>query len=483
MKEDLIAESLFGNEAGEDEDIQILNSYFVEKMEFDRFYSPKNRFLITQSRKGVGKSTLLKKTLYMNQKKGNTLSLYLKGSDLVALQEISRSSPNELIHGWQQRICTRINHEIGRRINIALRDDSIALVEASELAGFKERNLVSCLSERLKTNIVKADKTSSLLASQNAIELLTRYSKSHDMTVWFYIDDIDATFLNKEKQKLELSTFFSACRNLVNSVKGLVIRAAVRTDVWTILDEYDEALDKCRQYIVPLNWSASSTGEILERKIISYFRRTYPRHPVCRLEVSKTHRNTEIIHLIISPIFPWGKRTRPSYKVIHLLSNGRPRWAAQLCKMAGHKAFEDRKDQIQLKHIDDIMSKYGQYRLDDLYREHNHQCSHMERVIESFAGGYRRYNTHNFMDRIMKKIVRRYGPLKIDGIDNVQGTLGIAHFLYRIGFIQGCSGEDNLDDEPTSFEDRPDLLKTDINLDDGLDWEIHPSYRKVLRIR
>ena len=32
------------------------------------------------------------------------------------------------------------------------------------------------------------------------------------------------------------------------------------------------------------------------------------------------------------------------------------------------------------------------------------------------------------------------------------------------------------------FEDRPNLLSTTANLDDNMNWEIHPAYRDVLRI-
>ncbi len=42
-QEALIADDLFGNEAGEDEDPEILNSYFFEKPEFAAFYSPKEQ--------------------------------------------------------------------------------------------------------------------------------------------------------------------------------------------------------------------------------------------------------------------------------------------------------------------------------------------------------------------------------------------------------------------------------------------------------
>jgi hypothetical protein len=33
------------------------------------------------------------------------------------------------------------------------------------------------------------------------------------------------------------------------------------------------------------------------------------------------------------------------------------------------------------------------------------------------------------------------------------------------------------------FEDRPHLLSSNENRDDGLPWEVHPSYRSVLRIK
>ena len=60
-------------------------------------------------------------------------------------------------------------------------------------------------------------------------------------------------------------------------VHGLVIRASVRTDVWSIVSQYDEALDKCEQYIVDIHWSTNETGKILKSKILSYFRRIYPK--------------------------------------------------------------------------------------------------------------------------------------------------------------------------------------------------------------
>jgi hypothetical protein len=39
MKQDLINPDLFGNDAGEDEQPEVLNSYFFEKQEFLPFFS------------------------------------------------------------------------------------------------------------------------------------------------------------------------------------------------------------------------------------------------------------------------------------------------------------------------------------------------------------------------------------------------------------------------------------------------------------
>ena len=42
-RRDLIDPELFGNEAGEDEDSEVLSSYFVEKSDFERFFSANTR--------------------------------------------------------------------------------------------------------------------------------------------------------------------------------------------------------------------------------------------------------------------------------------------------------------------------------------------------------------------------------------------------------------------------------------------------------
>jgi hypothetical protein len=151
---DLINPELFGNDAGEDEIPEVLDSYFLEKPDFQPFFDVSTRLNFVRSRKGLGKSALLKQAFYRRQKLNEgELLVYVKASDLIAMQEIDGSSPATLTHGWQQRMCSRVNLELGTTIRFAGNDDSMALVEAAELNGFRGRNLVGALIDRLKIKI------------------------------------------------------------------------------------------------------------------------------------------------------------------------------------------------------------------------------------------------------------------------------------------------------------------------------------------
>jgi hypothetical protein len=484
MRDDLVDPELFGNEAGEDEDITVLNSYFVDKREFTDFYSSKRAIAFVRSKKGVGKSALLKRCMSKQEKRSpDDLHIYVKGSDLIAIQDLPTTSPNELIFGWQQRICSRINFELGSQLKLAWSDEAITLVESAELAGFKGRNLVGTLMDRFKTKIGigGVEVSPAKIQAANAQSLLERISLKRKSSVWIFVDDIDATFLNTEHERIRTSTFFSACRNLANSVEGLYIRASVRTDVWAILKQYDESLDKCEQYILDLKWSTEETGAILTQKILSYFQRKHPSNQkYMRLDPDLDQR--EILRLVFYPTFPWNRGPVDPFRPIHVLSAGRPRWAGQLCKLAGKSAYDQAVALIGVGQLRHNMVRYGELRVDDLYREHRHQCPNLQSIIEAFAGGRERFSTMELQTKITNSIIDVIGFPIIDGAVKSQGSLAIAHFLYRVGFICARDDRDHRGLGFVRYEDRPNLLSSKANLDDGLNWEIHPSYRDVLRI-
>jgi len=96
----LIKEEIFGNEAGEEEDPEVLNSYFVNIEGFDKFWNSDQRLAIVKARKGLGKSTLLSKLNYdkKNSEPDAIVSL-IKGSDLMSFfQSDADLDPSNLIN-------------------------------------------------------------------------------------------------------------------------------------------------------------------------------------------------------------------------------------------------------------------------------------------------------------------------------------------------------------------------------------------------
>lgn len=475
MRQDLINQDLFGNDAGEDEHPEILNSYFIEKQEFQAFFNQQRKLGFVRSRKGMGKSALLREAMYRRQLADEgELLIYIKASDLIALQEVDFSSPSSLINGWQQRICSRVNLELGATLRFAVSDDATTLVESAELAGFRGRNLVGSLLDRVKLKLGGYELSRERVQMGDSKALLSRFAENKEVRVWIYIDDVDATFLNTDAERLKASTFFSACRNLASTVEGLNVRASVRTDVWSILKQYDEALDKCEQYMVDIKWSTEETGHMLAKKIRAFFQRTYGSVPA--------HR--KVTNLVFKEPLFWANRPLEAFRPVHILSAGRPRWATQLCRLAGQHAHQLRRELINIGDISSSLKEYGQSRLSDIYKEHRHQCSEIETLIETFAGGPAQFSTEALLETIRTKIINKYGMPVLDGPPTQPRELAVAHFLFRIGFIN--ARDESKNDGPLGFirfEDRPHLLSNNQNRDDGLPWEIHPSYRSVLRIK
>ena len=237
----------FGNEAADDVDPNELASYFVEQDAFGPFLDGRNRLLITTARKGVGKSALLQWVAHRHSNDPDTLVIKVRGADLARSKFHLTSelrTPNDYVRDWMIRLCALVNRQLALKIGIALTDDKITLIETAELEGYKSRNLVGCLIDRLQTLLLK-DREIKKIPAVNEIELLKR-AKHSDQTLWIIIDDLDATYQNTEFESLNLATFFSACRYLVQDLKGVIFRVSMRSDVWAVLRRYDEALDKSR---------------------------------------------------------------------------------------------------------------------------------------------------------------------------------------------------------------------------------------------
>lgn len=464
---------LWGNEAADDEDPEVLNSYFVNRPEWDEFFEPSTRLSIARARKGMGKSALLAECAFRLRNHSSTLIISIKGADLAAQKEFKSLSAIEHVYDWQQRICAVINRSIGQQIGFAISDDSIALVETAELSGFKSRNIVGALIDRLKGKLGPLELQKIAISDNKAI--LSRFLNDEGTSVCLLIDDIDATFSETKDDSLRLSTFFTACRELAFTFKGITIRTVVRSDVWATIRKHDEALDKVEQYIFDLRWSDKQFLRFLTERILSYC------HRIGQSKMVEGKTPDSIISLVFTPRFKFTNWQASPHNTVRLFTGGRPRWAAQLCRMAGAEAIRNgNSDVINLGHIKQVLEAYGRFRLDDVSREHRHQCPTISDIVNCFSKRQGIY-TSSELFAFIQDHVSNHVEIKIDGIQT-SDPVEISRFLYRTGFIVAMDTGKNENRFYFQFEDKPELLRNPGNYDDGMNWRIHPSLHAALRL-
>ena len=457
-----------GDESADDAPLDDLMSYFVEQKSFSKFVDFRKKLIIAQARKGNGKSAILQWIFYKASENKDNLVIKCRGAELVrsrfALSPLPDSTPNTLIHDWMSRICTLINRELAKKINFALTDNEITLVETAELDGFKQKNIIGALLDRfsLKLNKGSVELAPEKQRIQNEIETLKRQK---DFKAIIIIDDLDATFQNKPEECLSLSTFFSACRYLIQDFPGIVIRTSLRTDVWPMIRPLDEALDKVEQYIHEIHWSENDFVQLINKRI-------------CHSLNLETESNA--LDYVFEKSINWGRKTVFNYVVLYTLSYERPRWGIQLCKLALEHALEKNHDIISQNDIEFAWVKYGKLRIADLESEHRHQCSKIGAVVQAFRGQPAQMNREELLNFISSRIANR-DAICIDGRDT-RKALDIAFFLYRIGFIVARSHDENFYYH-YSFEEFSSLLSSKISKDTDMEWEIHPCYRKALDIK
>lgn len=479
MNVDLTDERLFGNDAGDDEDETALNFYFYERPEFLRFYDRSNALRIVKARKGTGKSALLRRTESVaRQGSPDDLFVICKGPEIFPDFSIEKNATNPVL-AWQQSICARINRELGAKIKVAMTDDEMSLVEASEIDSFRGRNLVSALSDRLLKKLpipgIEAERTR--LPIGDEVQLLSRYAAGEDKSVWFVVDDIDATFKNTENNRARLSAFFSACRDLAQKVKGLTLRIAVRTDVWTLLRGSDEALDKCDQYVFNLRWSTEQVAYILISKVDAYFQ-LYAK-PIVATEVGEAARKSQAFRSVFQQKYPWGRDDRiESQTYVALYSQGRPRWSATLCRSAALKAEARGHIKIDEPDIKSALPTYSAQRRLDLVGEHSQEYRDMNGLIQVFSGWKKSFTTQEMLARISTEHTKKSTDSEVRSADAVQ----LAHLLFRSGAITAVSRGSGKKLKRLDYEDRPTLLTSRASLDEGFDWEIPMFLRAALKL-
>lgn len=477
---------LFGNDAGEDEDLDILNSYYLDNEAFIDFFEQKNTLSIVSARKGMGKSALLSRLQYklqnQNDEYGKPLVIRTKGNDLLGLGDFNSKDQAFLENYWKKIIIKKIVVEIGAQIGFAISSDSMSMIEIAELDGLKSKNLIGGLISRLKGKIPQSGIEIDKSIPENLEALLTNYQNNHENSVtWILIDDIDAKYQNTVDYQSRVGSFFSAIRSLSRDIPNLRIRATVREDVWSCLRHLED-LDKIEQYIIHILWTKKQMREILTNRILSYVKRNHPGTPEAHYKTSRDYN--KILDIVFDSPITWNGDSNASlFEAISAFSNRRPRWMGQLCRLAARKSASiPSVKRVKLDHINFIMDSYGKNRRDDLIKEHKHQFHEIELLIDSLRTMPAEFTQSILHQAIEDSYIRGRVAKEIPIVDGCHYTKpeDLGNFLYKLGLI---SRQHDDKKKFTHFHDDPDLFKSLENKSDKINWSIHPAYRTFLNIR
>lgn len=475
---------LFGNDAGEDEDLEVLNSYYIDHPDFDDFFDEDENLSIASARKGMGKSALLSRLehrLRNNPEYNSPIVIRVKGGELLGLGVFSGEDHSYLENYWKQIICKRIIVEIGSNIGFALNSNDVSMVELAEIDGLKGKSFIGGLISRVKGKLPGLDIEVKNSIPENLDRLLHDYQKRNENSrVWVLIDDIDAKYKNTPENQARVGAFFSAIRALSFEQNKLNIRTTVRSDVWSCLRHLED-LDKLQQYITTIFWSKKYMRDMLANKILVYVKNNFPDSPEAKYNLKGDYN--KILDLVLSSPILWNSDNDSKlFDAVSAFSNRRPRWMGQLCRMAGKKAKENvYSKRITLDHFNYILSDYGANRRDDLIKEHSHQFDELSNLIDSLRATKKEF-TYTELHLILEENFIR--GRDIDGIPCVDGKVYAEHedigdFLYKLSLISRIH-----DDKKTftHFTDDPDLYKSVENRNDNIIWSIHPAYRAFLNI-
>ncbi|THT99634.1 hypothetical protein E9531_11825 [Lampropedia puyangensis] len=373
-------DEMFGRDAGETEKIENLKSYFLKQRSFSKFINENNNFLIASGRKGMGKSALLKITEHTAKENEKNIVISIKGNELLGLTEIKDKSHIYLENHWKKVICKKICMHIGSTIKLAINDDDIYLVENAEIENFKDKNLFSSIANRLGdliSNLTGINPEAKKLEINNYYPLLKRKQEKNSYTIWLIVDDIDAKFKNTAEFQDRVSAFFTATFNLANSVSGLIIRTSIRSDVWSNLRSMEDQ-DKLREFLINIKYTQNELDQLVSKRISSYIERKKVLISGKKIIDRNPH---EISKIVFEDPMRWNGGTDKCLLVLRTLAGHRPRWIGQLCKIAGEKS-EGRI--IRFENIIHAMDVFGRDKISDITKEHIHQFSEIEKLINSF---------------------------------------------------------------------------------------------------
>ena len=486
-KFDFTDTSLFGNEAAEDENASIFESYALDDAEFvTRFRDPKRSIAIARAYKGEGKSALLRITRnWAKTQKEAPLIVNINATEITPT--IESNNFEDWSRAWKEAILDRIGYEIAARYDRSWDTDIAEIAQQASRAGYKRKSIISLILGKLDITFgvpgavtATATLTPNSPSSQTPLAPTVDRWLSNGADVWVFIDDIDENFDNTDRHKTKVASLLSALRDITKrQEQSIKVRATIRPNIWAVLEF--ESLSKVEQYLVDIKWDEKSLQRLLAKRIQAYLERSdqwYAAEKIARHSGHPFER--ALIALAFEDPMEWGSSTRPPHVILTTLSKHRPRWMIKLAHHASSSAHSNQSQKISLSHIQNNMEGFGRSRISDTVAEFRPSCNQISDILNAFDRAPHIFNTNELLTYIKNRISNHIS-VTISGTIGPANNRDIARFLFEIGFIFGREDLPDQTYQHVSFSEEPYIFSRTA-LDKGLKWEIHPVYRQALRV-
>ena len=262
---------LFGNQVAEDEHDDVFRAYALDRDEVRAFADPGRRLCFARAYKGEGKSALLRLAAERIRREADAPPLVIHSPITAFAPSLDSDDFDAWVRTWKAALFGRVAQAVGTTLGFAWTDDAMSLVEEAERKGVRSRSFVGSILDRFRPKLkgggIEVDLGKAGVVDSESI--VQRWA-AESAPIWFLIDDVDQSFENTPKYRAKVASFFVACRQAVNAVPQLRIRAAVRPSVWTTIKLHFEALSHVEQYMTDLSWSEDSMRRLLSRRIEGY---------------------------------------------------------------------------------------------------------------------------------------------------------------------------------------------------------------------
>ncbi|KAF5072181.1 hypothetical protein DSECCO2_204830 [anaerobic digester metagenome] len=465
--------SLFGNDIAEDEDEDIFFSYAIQKSEISRFIG-NDKVLIATGLKGEGKSALLIMAEKDFKKDDNNIIIKAQCSSIAP--RIDSEDQDFWVEEWKKSICTSIAEKIGETIGVIAFNDKEILKNIAIESGLKSQNIFtkifSSVDFKLKAGLAGTSAEMAIAskpsqAPKNLIPVITRVL-SETQRIYILIDDIDHNFENTKKNKAKISGLLTACRYLSNETPNIKFRLTLRDNVLSIVRKEYASMSHISQYIIPLKWTDSELCNMLAERIRSYIKRN-------EIGIHFDSDNLKTIDIVFATGEWAGESEASAVKPLSNLSQRRPRWFLELCKLSAHKASLVYHDKILFDDITGVSEQYGRKILDDMTVEYVCEHHYISKYFTAFMGQVNKFKFDDLIKVIKNRIVEGMPEPKV-------GPLDIAHFLFYIGFISARENFQNGIYKHYTYTQLPLLLTKDYPENAKFEWEIPTIFRNCLKM-